>query len=332
MASNWLSSQQGKARASYDIRRYIRVHGRVLGQNNSTARLEEGDNFYITSQPNQHRSTKQLTLMDLKRKQSSQPLNGSISKEEKAVQEEESKFDLTSHRLFLPALKFSTGVRRKATKDVANKENVQSQEAKSPNKASSAVPGSALRGVSHISPCSVEKPKRDRHYPPPLSQSPTQRQGRRRKSNEQKENEVMIESSGHFLSSRRPRAAQDKHQLHHRDASLEVQRSSAYQARAVVLCPAPSALRVSRTECETYQTGGDRGIRDVQDYRGGDVNVCSKLEGKESTNDENAGVSESSDSDVYINTEELLAELSNCEKRLLKLIWRVNSHNNFIHQ
>ena len=291
--ASWLSSQQGsRGRDSHDIRRYIRVHGRVLSQNNSTTKLEDtdSDDFIMTSQQTRPRPTKQLTLMDFKRKQQPSPPGSSDSKDKvDGTQERETDDKSTSNvqRLFLPALKFSTGVRRKATVEEANKENIQSQEAKSPKKAGSVVHvvGSSIRGVNRRSPCSVEKkPKRDKHGHPSLSQLPTHKQGKR-KSSEQKKNEVVMEQSDHFLSSRK-RRAKDKHQLDP-EASFEVKRA---------------ACQAAGTKPQEH----------------GDLSSGGKLKGGQgSKNEEKSGALESSESDVYINTDELLAELSNCEKNLL---------------
>ena len=301
--ASWLSSQQGsRGRDSHDIRKYIRVYGRVLSQNNSTTKLEDtdSDDFIMTSQQTLPRPMKQLTLMDFKRKRQPSPSGSSDSKDKvDRTQERETDDKSTSNaqRLFLPALKFSTGVRRKATVEEANKENtqsqeankenIQSQEAKSPKKAGSAVHvvGSPIRGVNRRSPCSVEKkPKRDKHGRPSLSQLPTHKQAKR-KSSEQKKNEVVMEQSDHFLSSRK-RRAKDKHQLDP-EASFEVKRAAC-------------------------QAAG------MKPQEHSDLSSGSKLkDGQGSKNEEKSGALESSDSDVYINTDELLAELSNCEKNLL---------------
>lgn len=278
---SWLSSQQSRGRDSHDIRRYIRVHGRVLSQKNSTTMAEDrdSDDFIMTSQQTRPRPTKQLTLMDLKRKQQPSPTNNSDPKEERTQKKENDQSKTYAQRFFLPALKFSTGVRRKATKEEANKENIESQEAESPKKTQTAVVGSPLRGVSHRSPCSVDKkPKRDK-YSHSLSQLPTHKQGKRKSSEQQKKNEVVMESSDHFLSSRK-RRAKDK-ELLDSEASLEVKRAAA-------------GMSMKLQEC------GDM-LKDDQASR----------------NEEKSGTLESSDSDVYINTDELLAELSNCEKNLL---------------
>ena len=285
--ASWLSSQQSRGRDSHDIRKYIRVHGRILSQKNSTTMPEDrdSDDFIImTSQQTQPRPTKQLTLMDFKRMQQLSPTNGSNLREERTQEKEnDQSIKANAQRFFLPALKFSTGVRRKATKEESNKENIQSQEAESPVKAGSAVVGSSLRGISHRSPCSVDKkPKRDKHYHS-MSQLSIHKQGKS-KSSEQKKNGVVMESSDRFLSSRK-RRAKDKQQLDP-EASLEVKRAAA-------------GISMKLQECD-------------------DIRSESKLkDGQASKHKERSGTLESSDSDVYINTDELLAELSNCEKKLL---------------
>ena len=283
--ASWLSSDQGsRGRGSHDIRKYIRVHGRVLSQNNSATKPEDtdSDDFIMISQQTRPRPTKQLTLMDFKRKrQPTPPPSSSDSKASKEDRTQERDKDQSqsrpAQRLFLPALKFSTGVRRKATMEEANKENVQSQEAKSPN--------------NHRSPCSVEKkPNRDTHCGPSPSQLSTHNKQGKRKRNEQKKNEVVgMEQSDHFLSSRK-RRAKDNHQLSPAEASsVEVKRSA---------CQAAAGVK----PLDWGDIGGAGG----------------KLkDGQGSRNEEKLGTLESSDSDVYINTDELLAELSNCEKNLL---------------
>jgi hypothetical protein len=317
--ASWLSSEQGsRGRGSHDIRKYIRVHGRVLNQNNSATKPEDtdSDDFIImTSQQTRPRPTKQLTLMDFKRKRQPTPPPSTSSSEikEDTTRERENDQSRPSHRLFLPALKFSTGVRRKATIEEADKENVQSQEAESPEKAGSAthhrVVGSPLRGMNRRSPCSVEKkpPKRDTHcHGSSTSQLPTHhnKQGKRKRS-EQKKNEVVgMEQSDHFLSSRKRRAIKDNHQ------SLLPPKASFCEAKRAAGQVAAAAARVKPQEhgdISTAATGGR--LKDTQGQSG---------------NEEKLGTLESSDSDVYINTDELLAELSNCEKNLLS-----SNSNNF---
>ena len=304
--ASWLGSEQGsRGRGSHDIRKYIRVHGRVLSQNNSATKPEDtdSDDFIMTSQQTRPRPTKQLTLMDFKRKrQPTPPSSSSDSKDIKEDRAEEREKDLSqsrpAQRLFLPALKFSTGVRRKATIEEANKENIQSQEAESPKKAGSAthyhVVGSPLRGVNHRSPCSVEKkPKRDVHCGPSPSQLPTHNKQGKRKRSEQKKNEVVgMEQSDHFLYSRK-RRAKDNHQLPPPDSEA-------------------SFVEVKRTVCQA--------AAGVKPLECGDISAGGKLkDGQGSRNEEKLETLESSDSDVYINT-----ELSNCEKNLLS-----SNSNNF---
>ena len=289
--ASWLSGQQDRGRDSHDIRKYIRVHGRVLtpsSQTNSTVEQEDvdSDDFIMTSQQCRPRPTKQLTLIHFKRKQPPPLSSSDCIKEDRTQEKERNESESNAQqRLFLPASKFSTGVRRKATKEEANKENLQSQEAESPKKEASAVAGSPLRGLNHRSPCSVDKkPKRDQHYHS-LSQLPTHKQGKRKRS-EQKINEIVMESSDQFLSSRK-RRAKDRDQLDEK-ASCEVKR---------VACPAADV--------------GQWGHGDLRDS-GSKLN-----DGQEgSKNEKKLGTLESSDSDVYINTDELLADLSNCEKNL----------------
>ena len=308
--ASWLSSEQGsRGRGSYDIRKFIRVHGRVLSQNNSATKPEDtdSDDFIMISQQTRPRPTKQLTLMDFKRKRQQTPppssSDGKDSKEDRTQERE--KDQSPAQRLFLPALKFSTGVRRKATMEEANKENVQSQEAKSPKKVGSTTyhyraVGSPLKGVNCRSPCSVEKkPNRDTHCGPSPSQLPTHNKQGKRKRSEQKKNEVVgMEQSDHFLSSRK-RRAKDNHQL-----------SSPAEA---------SSVEVKRT---AYQAAAGHGVKPLE---WGDIDTGGKLkDGQGSRNEEKLGTLESSDSDVYINTDELLAELSNCEKNLLS-----SNSNNF---
>lgn len=311
--ASWLSGQHGsRGRESHDIRKYIRVHGRVLSQNNSTTKPEDtdSDDFIMTSQPTRPRPTKQLTLMDFKRKQQEpSPSSSSDSKDTKEYRTQESenihhqtlKSKGNVQRLFLPALKFSTGVRRKATMEdlEANKENVPCQETESPKKVVGStvhhVVGSPLRGVNHrSSPCSVEKkPKREKHGPSPTKLPTISKQGRKRKSCEQKKNETALMEYGqsdHFLSSRKRRVSKDKQQLHPVASSIEVKRAAACQAAGVKL----------------HECGG------------GDISTGRKMNDDQgSRNEEKSGTLDSSDSDVYINTDELLAELSNCEKNLL---------------
>ena len=309
--ASWLSGQHGsRGRESHDIRKYIRVHGRILSQNNSTTKPEDtdSDDFIMTSQPTRPRPTKQLTLMDFKRKQQEpSPPSSSDSKDTKEdrTQESENVYNQTLNsksnvqRLLLPALKFSTGVRRKATIEDANKENVQSQEIESPKRAVGSIVhhivGSPLRGVNHrSSPCSVEKkPKREKHGPSPTKLPTHSKQGRKRKSCEQKKNEAALmeyKQSDHFLSSRKRRVCKDKQQLHPVASSIEVKRAAACQAAGVKL----------------------------QECGGGDISTGRKMNDDQgSRNEEKSGTLDSSDSDVYINTDELLAELSNCEKNLL---------------
>lgn len=303
--ASWFSSQQGsKGRDSHDIRKYIRVHGRVLSQNNSTTKPEDtdSDDFVMTPRP---RPTKQLTLMDFSRKQQPPPAppSSSDSKDKEGRTQERENDQLQSksnaQRLFLPALKFSTGVRRKAAVEETNKENIQSQEPESPKKAELTVHreiGSPLRGVNRRSPCSVEKkPKRERHGRHPTNQLPTHLKQGKRNSNEQKRmNEaVMMEQSDHFLSSRK-RRTKDKHQLEALASFCVVERAPCQIA----------AAGMKPQECGGFHS---------------DISTGGKLkDGLESRNEEKSGTLESSDSDVYINTDELLAELSNCEKNLLK--------------
>ena len=308
--ASWLSSEQGnRGRGSYDIRKFIRVHGRVLSQNNSATKPEDtdSDDFIMTSQQTRPRPTKQLTLMDFKRKRQPTPppssSDGKDSKEDRTQEREKDQSQSRPvQRLFLPALKFSTGVRRKATMEEANKENVQSQEAKSPKKAGSTTHhhrtvGSPLRGVNRRS-CSMEKkPNRDTYCGPSPSQLPTHNKQGKRKRSEQKKNEVVgMEQSDHFLSSRK-RRAKDNHQLSPAEAS---------------------SVEVKRLACQT--------AAGVKPLEWGDIGGAGgKLkDGQGSKNEEKLGTLESSDSDVYINTDELLAELSNCEKNLLS-----SNSNNF---
>ncbi len=320
--ASWLSSEQGsRGGGSHDIRKYIRVHGRVLSQNNSATKPEDTDidDFIITtSQQTRPRPTKQLTLMDFKRKQQpTPPPSSSDIKEiikEDTTRERENDQSRPAHRLFLPALKFSTGVRRKATIEEANKENVQSQEAESPKKAESTthhrVVGSPLKGVNHRSPCSVEKkpPKRDTHFHgSSTSQLPTHhnKQGKRKRS-EQKKNEVAgMEQSDHFLSSRKRRAIKDNHQ----SMSLLPPEASFCEVKRSMAAGQAAAARMKPHEHGDISKGGPGRLKDTQG---------------QSRNDEKSGTLESCDSDVYINTDELLAELSNCEKNLLS-----SNSNNF---
>ena len=267
--ASWLNVQEkARGRDSQDIRKFIRVHGKIITSSSQTESRERDD--FSTQPPSSERPTKQLTLAHFNKKKLP------LSKTSRADNEAETKSS-EYQRLFLPAVKFSTGVRQKAKKiDVEeNKENVASQETK-PKRRVGQSP-SPLRRVNHKSPCSVQK-KRKRERLLPLSQTHKLAPGTERES------EVIIESPSGFLSSRK-KTLKNRGQF-----SGEASRESAGELTSQVA---------------TLQRGEHSFVKkDKDEERGRNL--------------------QEDDSDLYINTDELLEGLSNCEKTLIN----AHTHNN----
>ena len=272
--ASWLNVQEkARGRDSQDIRKFIRVHGKIITSSSQTESRERDSDDFSTQPPSTaEKPTKQLTLAHFNKKK----LPHSKTSGDKADKEAETKSS-EYQRLFLPAVKFSTGVRQKAKKiDVEeNKENVASQETK-PKRRVGQSP-SPLRRVNHKSPCSVQK-KRKRERLLPLSQAYELAPGT------QRESEVIIESPSGFLSSRK-KTLKNRGQF-----SGEASRESAGELTSQVA---------------TLQRGEHSYVKkDKDEERGRNL--------------------QEDDSDLYINTDELLEGLSNCEKTLIN----AHTHNN----
>ena len=255
--ASWLSSQdRTRGRHSQDIRKYIRVHGKVVkppSQGPSAFEIDRDSDDFSTQSTSSFarraKPTKQLTLNYFKKKLSEEA-NGA----QKSEGSRKGTNDVASGKnelLFLPALRFSTGVRRKVKRE--DMENTAAPETKSKT--------SPLRGVQH----KAIKRKAGDGRPIPLS--PVQPQTNSRNC-QQKEEEVVIKSSGSFLSSRKKTKTGE----------------------------AMSQTTDSRTHTETasspehWMKPGVEGV-----------------------------IAFDTDPDLYINTDELLDELSNCEKSLLNV-------------
>lgn len=256
--ASWLSSQdRTRGRHSQDIRKYIRVHGKVVkppSQGPSAFEIDrDSDDFStqpISSFARRAKPTKQLTLSHFKKKLSEEAI-GEAQKSE-GSRKGTNDFDRgKSELLFLPALRFSTGVRRKVKRE--DIENTAAHETKSKT--------SPLRGVQH----KAIKRKAGDGRPNPLS--PVQPQTNSRNCQQKKE-EVIIKSSANFLSSRKKTKTGE----------------------------AMSQTTDSRTHTETasspehWMKPGVEGV-----------------------------IAFDTDPDLYINTDQLLDELSNCEKSLLNV-------------
>lgn len=270
--ARWLSSQD-RGRDSQDIRKFVRVHGKIIPSQADSTDQEDRDcddfSTPITRPNSEARPTKQLTLLHFNKKPSE-----SKSSKDKAHEQEIRQGESKAQRLFLPASKFSTGVRRKARRDDANKENMVTQE--SEHKLTTEETPSPLKKVQHRSP--DKRRKRERHHPlTPRQTSPQKGPGRRKKS------ELIIESQDGFLSSRK------KTDKHRGQFTLE----ASYE----------------RTVDSDMQTGSPEN---------GDLNCLQQPRSEMEKVEENVTHSiADNDSDVYINTDQLLEELSNCEKLLL---------------
>lgn len=273
--ASWRNSQgRGRLRDSQDIRKFIRVHGKIILPSIRTDSTEQGDgdDFCTPHTSSVVRPTKQLTLMHFNKK-----LSQSNSSKDKA-QQEGGKTESASQQLFLPASKFSTGVRRKAREDETNKENRGTQESVSRMTAGQ----SPVRRVQHRSPSSVDKKRRERQQQPT---SPPKQSGRNRG---QKRSEVTTEpEEGGFLSSRKKTNKYNGH------VSME-----GLGQRAIV-----SATLIQPTVCEW--SGMKPKVTKGSKAESSRAEVCLV----HSVSD--------SESDTYINTDQLLEELSNCEKSLI---------------
>lgn len=261
--ASWLNAQN-RARDTQDIRKFIQVHGKIVTppiQVNSTKQDEMGSDDFSTPQP-LSKPTKQLTLMHFKK------LSQSHTSKDKAHEQDHGQSN--TQRLFLPASKFSTGIRRKVSKKESNKENIQSQDTESAK-----VLDSDLKGVYDGELCSVSKRTKRKRHP---SQLPSPKKLQRRNS-ELRKKECRINSSDCFLSSR-------KKTKKHSDEF---------------------------TEGDSNHSAMDS---DIQLQQQGELSFEPNLEDDLADNMEDRVISDS-ESDEYINTEQLLAELSNCEKVLL---------------
>lgn len=286
--ANWLSSQdRRRVRESQDIRNFITVHGKVVTPwSLAHSNEDERDRDDFSTQPVMvARPTKQLTLTHFNKKKP--PLSQNTKDRTKKREGVGKYYD--AEQLFLPASKFSTGVRRKVmkTKEAEeNKENIdmlttQETGAKPIGERSS----SSLRRVNHRSPSSISKKKKTRLQP--LSgvashlPQPTMTGGR-----EQKVSEVIIESQAGFLSHRKKT---EKHKGQTTGETLSPRTAQATPQLAMtceVSSQLPPGLSKDRREKNKVAVGSNNTQPD-------------------------------NDSDLYINTDELLEELSNCEKILL---------------
>ena len=284
MAASWLSSQERTARGrhSQGIRKYIKVHGKVVKPpSQGLPAFEEEDDDFSTQPRSQSLSahhlakpTKQLTLSHFKKKlpEGAHCVDSDSPKPEGERKNVDDRSNLDS--LFLPALKLSTGVRRKVKKEEMNKENVPVQETKSKTTMKS-----PLRGVQHKPPRSIPHRKGERYRPVSLSVSQSQPHTR---SSGQREKEVTtIESSHDFLSSRK----------------------GTIQPKANQWVGEATSERTS-------------GLCDLEASPGGRLDLGPLCEVK--PREEGQGeTTVDCDSDLYINTNQLLDELSNCERILL---------------
>ena len=192
MMAGWRSSQdRERVRESQDIRKFIRVHGKIIPSSIQTDSTEPGegdsiDDFCTLHTSSVVRPTKQLTLMHFNKK---------LSHSNSSKDREGGKTESVCQQLFLPASKFSTGVRRKAREDEANKENRLTHEGGS--RMTAGQPQSPVKRVQHRSPCSVGKKRREKQHP--LS-SP--KQGGRKRGEKSSEVTIGSQEDG-FLSSRK---------------------------------------------------------------------------------------------------------------------------------
>ena len=280
--ASWLSSQERTARGrhSQDIRKYIKVHGKVVKPPSPTltAFEEEDDDFSTQPQSSfnaRHlaKPTRQLTLSHFKKKlpEEAHCVDSDRPKSEGERKGVDDRGNLDS--LFLPALKFSTGVRRKVKREKTNKENAPIRETKSKTTMKS-----PLRGVQHRPPCSIHR-KGDRERSVPLSVR--QSQPHKRSSGQKKKEITTIEPSHNFLSSRKE-TIQPK-------ANWWV--GEAISERTDSLCDQRTSPGGSPDLSHQYQ-------KKPREEGGGEMTVdC--------------------DSDLYIDTNQLLDELSNCERILM---------------
>lgn len=283
--AGWRSSQdRGRVRDSQDIRNFIRVHGKIIPssiQIDSTGPGEGDsiDGFCTLHTSSVIRPTKQLTLMHFNKK-----VSHSNSSKDKS-QREGWKTESVCQQLFLPASKFSTGVRRKAREDETNKENRPTHEDGS--RMTVGQPQSPVKKVQHRSPSSVGKKRREKQHP---ISSPNH--GGRKRG--QKTSEVTIGSQKDgFLSSRKKTTK----------CCSPVSLEAPGQGKVV------SATLIQPTGYEWIDVSSVG--RKLEVTEEGSKVESSRVKGyfTHSITD--------SDSDVYINTDELLEELSNCEKSLM---------------
>ena len=285
LMASWRSSQdRGRVRDSQDIRKFIRVHGRIIPSSIQTDSTEPADGDSIDDFSTPHtisvvRPTKQLTLMHFNKKLSHS--NSSKDNTQREGGETESVC-----QLFFPASKFSTGVRRKAREDEMNKENRPTHEGGS--RMTNGQPQSPMKRVQHRSPSSVGKKRREKQQHPISS---PKHDGRKRG---QKTNEVTIGSQEDgFLSSRK------KTSKYCGPVSLEA--TGQGEVVSATLIP-PTACKWNGVISAGKKPEVTEESSKVESLRGKGCLTHSVTD---------------SDSDVYINTDELLEELSNCEKSLM---------------